>query len=103
LPRIEILHDPELDRGGASKRHAVQVDAALRNGQTMSVTVEQRRGSIDHPLTATEAEQKFWRLAATSLHESEIDEVIELVRRIEREPGVERLMSLLTRSSARTS
>ena len=100
LPRIEIVHDPELDRGGASKRHAVQVDAALRNGQTMSVTVEQRRGNVDHPLSATEVEQKFRRLAATSLLESEVDEVIELVQRIERESGVERLMSLLTRSRA---
>jgi 2-methylcitrate dehydratase PrpD len=103
LPRIEILHDPELDRGGASKRHAVQVDAVLRDGRTMSVSVEQRRGSVDHPLSATEAEQKFRRLAATSLLESEVDEVIGLVQRIEREPGVERLTSLLTRSSARKS
>jgi aconitate decarboxylase len=103
LPRIEILHDPELDRGGASKRHAVLVDAVLRDGRTMSVSVEQRRGSVDHPLSATEAEQKFRRLAATSLLESELDEVIELVQRIEREPGVERLTSLLTRSSARKS
>jgi 2-methylcitrate dehydratase PrpD len=103
LPRIEILHDPELDRGGAGKRHAVQVDAVLRDGRTMSVSVEQRRGSVDHPLSATEAEQKFRRLAATSLLESELDEVIELVQRIEREPGVERLTSLLTRSSARKS
>jgi 2-methylcitrate dehydratase PrpD len=103
LPRIEILHDPELDRGGASKRHAVQVDAVLRNGRTMSVSVEQRRGSVDNPLSATEAEQKFRRLAATSLREPEVDEVIELVQRMEREPGVERLMSLLTRSSARKS
>jgi 2-methylcitrate dehydratase PrpD len=103
LTRIEILHDPELDRGGASKRHTVQVDATLSNGQTMSVSVEQRRGSVDHPLSATEAEQKFGRLAATLLLESEVDEVIELIRRIEREPGVERLMSLLARNSARKS
>jgi 2-methylcitrate dehydratase PrpD len=69
----------------------------------MSVSVEQRRGSVDNPLSATEAEQKFRRLAATSLREPEVDEVIELVQRMEREPGVERLMSLLTRSSARKS
>jgi len=103
LPRIEILHDPELDRGGASKRHAVQVDAALSNGQTMSVTVEQRRGSVDHPLSTTEAEQKFRRLAATSLLETEVDEVMELVQRIEREPGIDRLMFLLRSNSARKS
>ena len=79
-----------------------QVDAALKNGQTMSVSVEQRRGSVDHPLSVAEAAQKFRRLAAASLLEPEVDEVIELVQRIEREPGVERLMSLLTRSARKS-
>jgi aconitate decarboxylase len=103
LPRIEIVHDPELDRGGASKRHAVRVDATLRNGQTMSAYVEQRRGSVDHPLSVTETEQKFGRLASGSLLESDAEEVMRLVQRIENEPGVKALMSLLTRSSARKS
>jgi 2-methylcitrate dehydratase PrpD len=98
LPRIDIVHDPELDRGGAGKRHAVHVDATLSNGQTMSAYVEQRRGSADHPLSATEAEQKFRRLASISISESDADEVIQLVQRIEREPGVERLMSLLAQN-----
>jgi aconitate decarboxylase len=96
LARIEIVHDPELDRGGAVKRHAVHVDATLSNGQTMSAYVEQRRGSPDHPLSATETEQKFRRLASTSLLESDTDGVMQLMQRIEREPDVERLMSLLT-------
>jgi aconitate decarboxylase len=98
LPRIEIVHDPELDRGGAGKRHAVHVDAVLSNGQTMSTYVEQRRGSADHPLSATETERKFRRLASTLLLESDTDEVMQLVQRIEREPGVERLISLLTQN-----
>jgi len=98
LPRIDIVHDPELDRGGAGKRHAVHVDATLSNGQTMSAYVEQRRGSADHPLSATEAEQKFRRLASISISESDADEVIQLVQWIEREPGVERLMSLLAQN-----
>src|SRR5262249_29369857 len=47
LPRIDIVHDPELDRGGAGRRHAVRVDATLTNGHTLSAYVEQRSGSAD--------------------------------------------------------
>jgi 2-methylcitrate dehydratase PrpD len=101
LPRIDIVHDPELDRGGAGRRHAVRVDAMLTNGQTMSAYVEQRSGSADHPLPATETERKFQRLAATFLLEAEAEEVMLLVQRIEREPGIERLMSLLSSNRLR--
>src|SRR5262249_5068326 len=101
LPRIDIVHDPELDRGGAGRRHAVRVDATLTNGQTMSAYVEQRSGSADHPLSATETERKFQRLAATFLLEAEAEEVMLLVQRIEREPGIERLMSLLSSNRLR--
>jgi hypothetical protein len=69
----------------------------------MSAYVEQRRGSVDHPLSVTETEQKFGRLASSSLLESEADEVMRLVQWIEYEPGVKALMSLLTRNSARKS
>jgi hypothetical protein len=60
--------------------------------------VEQRRGSADHPLSAAETEQKFRRLASTSLLASDANEVMQLVQRIEREPDVERLMFLLTQN-----
>lgn len=100
LSRIEIVHDPELDRGGPGKRHAVHVDAVLRNGQTMSAYFEQRRGSANHPLSASETEQKFRRLASTSLSGPDADDVMQLVQEIEREPGVARLMSLLALNSA---
>jgi aconitate decarboxylase len=96
LPRIDIVHDPELDRGGAAKRHAVRVDATLSDGRTISAFVEQRRGSAEHPLSSAEAEQKFRRLAATSLSELAAAEAMKIAQRIEREPGVRPLMSLLT-------
>jgi 2-methylcitrate dehydratase PrpD len=98
IPRIEIVHGPELDHGGASKRHAVHVEATRKDGALLSVFVEQRRGSADHPLTAAEAEQKFRRLASTSLSAQETNNVIGVVQRIERESNVARLLSLLARS-----
>jgi len=103
LPRIDIAHDPELDRGGASKRHAVHVDATLNDGRMLSAFVEQRRGSAEHPLSSAEAELKFRRLATMSLSESDAAEVVKIVLRIEREPDVKQLMSLLARGAAQQS
>src|SRR5262249_31007580 len=37
LPRIRFLHDPELDRGGATKRHAVRIEALRKNGSVLSI------------------------------------------------------------------
>ena len=34
LPRIEFIHDPELDLGGAAKRHAVKIDAKMIDGRS---------------------------------------------------------------------
>jgi 2-methylcitrate dehydratase PrpD len=99
LPRIGIVHDPELDRGGAAKRHAVHVDAKLNDGRTMSAYAEQRRGSAEHPLSSAEVEQKFRRLAATSLSEPGVAEVMTITKRIERVPGLKPLMSLLARGA----
>ena len=45
MPRITFLHDPELDRGGATKRHAVRIEALRKDGSTLSTEIEQRRGS----------------------------------------------------------
>ena len=30
MPKIEIVHDPEIDKGGAGKRHTVKIDAERR-------------------------------------------------------------------------
>jgi aconitate decarboxylase len=52
MPRIEIIHDPDLDRGGAATRHAVKIQAALKDAGILSASIEQRRGSIELPLSA---------------------------------------------------
>lgn len=99
LPRIGIVHDPELDRGGAGKRHAVHLEATLNDGRKLSTYVEQRRGSAEHPLSPAETEQKFRRLAAHFLSDSDRTKVMSIVQRIEREADVKPLMLLLTKRS----
>jgi aconitate decarboxylase len=96
LPRIDIVHDPDLDRGGAAKRHAVRIDAVRNDGSTLTAFVEQRRGGAENPLTKTEVEQKFRRLAAASLTDTAIDELIGIVSGLETQSDLKHLAELLT-------
>jgi 2-methylcitrate dehydratase PrpD len=98
MPRIEIIHDPDLDRGGAAKRHAVKIDAVLKDGSVLSTYIEQRRGSADHPLSVVEIEQKFSRLAADLLSEAATGELIEIVAQLELQRDMKRLIELITTS-----
>jgi len=95
MPRIRFLHDPDLDRGGASKRHAVRIEALRNDGSVLSTEVEQRRGSPDHPLDAAEVEQKFRRLAAVVLSSRDADDAVDLVATVEHKDHLQRLVSLI--------
>jgi aconitate decarboxylase len=99
MPRIDIVHDPKLDIGGATKRHAVEIDATLHSGEPLSVYVEQRRGSATHPLGLAEIDKKFRRLASTLLSEAKISELADVVSRLDREPDLRRFTSLLAQGS----
>jgi aconitate decarboxylase len=96
LPRIEFIHDPELDLGGATKRHAVKIDAKMIDGRSLSIAIEQRTGSAAHPLSSEKIEQKFRCLAAVALSTSVIDEVTDLLGAIERETNLHRLTDLIS-------
>ncbi len=95
IPRIDFVHDPELDSGGASKRHTVKIEAIQHDGSVLSTRVEQRRGSPEHPLAASEIEHKFRLLTAATLPASSIDELIGVVGAIEREADLKRLTALI--------
>jgi aconitate decarboxylase len=95
MPRITFLHDPELDRGGATKRHSVRIEAFRKDGSTLSTEIEQRRGSPDHPLSAADVEQKFRRLAAVVLSPRDTDEAVSLIATIECKDHLARLISLI--------
>lgn len=83
IPKIELRHDPELDAGGAAKRHSVRVEARLTDGRVLHTEVEQRKGSAEKPLSAEEVTAKFRRLAATTLSEDAIDGIVSAVNALE--------------------
>jgi len=95
MPLIDIVHDPDLDRGGAAKRHAVKIKALRKDGSELTASVEQRRGSADHPLPMKEVEQKFRRLAAVCLPTSAIEELVDIVGNIESLRNLDRLFETI--------
>jgi len=83
IPKIEIVHDPELDLGGAANRHAIRARAFLTDGRELSVSVDQRRGSPHHPLSQAEIESKFRRLASMTLAQSNADALLDCVMQLD--------------------
>jgi aconitate decarboxylase len=98
LPRIHFLHDPDLDEGGAIKRHAVKIEAVLRDGRILSTEIEQRRGSPDRPLSIAEVEEKFRRLATFALAPSAADDFVGLVAMLEHQSDLGRLIHLMSQA-----
>jgi 2-methylcitrate dehydratase PrpD len=90
LPKIAFVHDPEIDKGGAGKRHTVKVEAVKNDGATLTTVIEQRRGSADHPLSRDEVVAKFRKIAAVALSEAAVEETIALTEGIERERDLAR-------------
>ncbi|HZP74606.1 MAG TPA: MmgE/PrpD family protein [Pseudolabrys sp.] len=100
VPRIEFIHDPDIDKGGAGKRHTVKMEVVTTDGATLSTAIEQRRGSAEHPLSRDEVLAKFRRLAAVSMREVAIDELIERVDAIEREGDLRGVAAMLPKSKS---
>jgi 2-methylcitrate dehydratase PrpD len=96
MPRISIVHDPELDRGGAGKRHAVGIEAVRSDGTVLTTFAEQRRGSAEHPLSVHEVEQKFRRLVKDVLPARRSDALIEIVVGLESKPDLDEFTSLIS-------
>jgi aconitate decarboxylase len=97
--RITFLHDTELDRGGALKRHAVKIEAVRKDGSVLSTVIEQRRGSPNHPLGVAEVEQKFCRLAGVALAPRDVDDLVGIVATIERQRDLARLIRLMSQAA----
>jgi aconitate decarboxylase len=100
IKRIKFVNDPVLDEAGAAKRHTVRVEARMSNGREMSATIAKRRGSTENPLSKGEIEKKFRRLAAACLTTAAIDQIIQIVPALDKEPDLTRLTSLLAPAAA---
>ncbi|MEO7728007.1 MAG: MmgE/PrpD family protein, partial [Burkholderiales bacterium] len=95
IKKVDIVHDPELDIGGAPKRHAVKTYARATDGRTWEQYVEQRRGSPQHPLPRAEVEQKFMRTAGFALTTQAVEKLFAQVGALEKVPDMRAVGSRL--------
>jgi aconitate decarboxylase len=95
IPRVAFVHDPEIDLGGADKRHTVKIDAVLTDGSRLLTTIEQRRGSSHYPLSDEEISRKFHRLARVCLSDAEQNEIAAISASIERAEHLKRFTQLI--------
>jgi aconitate decarboxylase len=95
IRKVEIVHDPELDIGGAPKRHAVKTFARATDGRTFEQYVEQRRGSPQHPLPRAEVEQKFMRTAGAALKPAAVEKLFSQVGALEKAADMRAVATIL--------
>jgi 2-methylcitrate dehydratase PrpD len=95
IDRIRIRHDPELDKAGAEKRHAVHAEATLLDGRVLTIEVQHRLGSAEYPVSLQDIERKFRQLTETSLTTRTTDEIVGLVGELENQYNLSRIIDLL--------
>jgi aconitate decarboxylase len=93
--KIEILHDPEIDKGGQAKRHKVHMKAVRTDGTEMTAEREQRRGSFQHPLSDEEIHAKFKSTAGAILDAGTVNKLLATVGSIEAAADLKELGTLL--------
>lgn len=96
IDRVEIKHDPELDKAGASKRHAVKAQAELSDGRRLEVTVVDRLGSAERPVPVERIQQKFRTLVAGVMEPETAQKLEAFVGEIESKESLAGLFSLLS-------
>src|SRR5581483_9741288 len=73
--RVTTKADPAIDAKGPRFRHAVRLTRRLRDGQSVTVSVDHAKGSEYFPLTEEELRTKFRGLAAHGVGEERAAEI----------------------------
>jgi len=100
MRKVERILDPEIEAKGWEKiRSTVEVD--LVDGRKLVEHADERyRGGPDLPFTRDELYEKWSDCASLVLPKTAVDEVFELVERLERVDDVSRLVRALTATAA---
>jgi 2-methylcitrate dehydratase PrpD len=95
--RVEVVHDPAITALGSAFRHKVRVEVRFRDGSLEIETREAPRGSEQSFATADEIIDKFRKLTAAAMTETQQAALIEAVLEMEQLPASKRLTDLLRR------
>jgi 2-methylcitrate dehydratase PrpD len=92
--RVQLIGDEEMERSG--QRFQGLVEITLKGGQTFREHVINCRGRPENPMSPEEVEKKALWLMEPVLGKQNVDQIIELIRDIERVPAVRDLTKRLT-------
>lgn len=98
IEKVDFVVDERAERAGYHKMTTI-IDITLRDGRTIHGEADFGKGSPANPMSYDEVADKFRDNAAhAGLGRDAADEVVALVHDLERQPSIERLMSLVARA-----
>ncbi len=96
MKKVNAHIDPDIENMGVAYRHASRVKVTTTMGEVYSQEILDRRGSPENPLSKSDVQFKFRNVVSGILRDSQIDEMIELVDRMEDLSDLDPLIILLT-------
>jgi len=96
---VTVAVDPELERTHGRVIGPSIVEVGLKDGRRVAKRVDAVKGHPSNPMSFDECAEKFWacaQFAARPLDISKLEQLVERVRRLEREDDVSDLVRLLT-------
>ncbi len=99
--RVEVHADPGITARGSKFRHAVRVEAHLKDGSVLERAVESPRGSEPHFASEAQVVAKFEKLAAHALKRSQAAQLRDAVLGMEKLKDASRIAKLMTTKGAR--
>jgi len=96
MKKVNAYIDSGIENMGVAYRHASRVKVTTTMGKVYSQEILDRRGSPENPLSKSDVQFKFRNVVSGILRESQIDEMIELVDRMEDLSDLDRLIVLLS-------
>jgi aconitate decarboxylase len=94
--RVRVVEDPAITARGAAYRHMVQVELLLKDGTTLTETVEAPRGSERRFASDAEIVGKFETLARKVLSPDKVAALRDAVLGMDRLPEARQILALLS-------
>jgi 2-methylcitrate dehydratase len=92
VSRVKCISSDEADRT-ENEFNLCELEIVLKSGSRKTVRVEYHRGHFKNPMTNAEMEEKFRLLAQKHLSADRVDNLLRLLRAIEREPQVSAIIA----------
>jgi 2-methylcitrate dehydratase PrpD len=98
IEKVDFVVDEKAEQAGYHKMTTI-IDITLKNGRVIHGEADFGKGSPANPMSYEEVADKFRDNAAhAGVGRAAADEIVALVRDLEQQPSIERLMSLVARA-----